>query len=71
MEVNGNLLTPEQVAGLLQVHILTVYSYIRQGRLGAVRLGRSYRILPNDLRHFIEANRTSSSDSHTMEGRDV
>jgi excisionase family DNA binding protein len=57
VEANNNLLTPEQVAGILQVHILTIYSYIREGKLDAIRLGRSYRITHQDLEHFIEANR--------------
>ena len=57
MKNSSNLLTPEQVAGILQVHILTVYSYIRRGNLDAVRLGRSYRIVPEDLALFIESNR--------------
>jgi excisionase family DNA binding protein len=51
------LLTPEQVSEILQVHILTVYDYIRSGRLNAVRLGRNYRVLPTDLNLFLEANR--------------
>ena len=51
------LLTPEQVSEILQVHILTVYEYIRSGRLNAVRLGRNYRIVPSDLDLFLEANR--------------
>lgn len=57
MKTNNNLLTPEQVAGILQVHVLTVYSYIRQGKLDAIRLGRNYRIIPKDLERFIESNR--------------
>jgi excisionase family DNA binding protein len=57
MDVNNNLLTPEQVAGILQINVLTVYSYIRQGKLDAIRLGRTYRIVPDDLELFIEANR--------------
>ena len=64
MEGNNNLLTPEQVARILQVHVLTIYSYIRQGRLNAVRLGRSYRIIPEDLTHFIESNRINKSTSY-------
>ncbi|MFQ6122252.1 MAG: helix-turn-helix domain-containing protein [Dehalococcoidales bacterium] len=60
MKGNNNLLTPEQVAGILQVHILTIYSYIRQGKLGAVRLGRNYRIIPRDLTRFIESNRVKN-----------
>jgi excisionase family DNA binding protein len=57
MKTNGNLLTPEQVSEILQIHVLTVYSYIRQGKLGAVRLGRSYRISSEDLDSLLELNR--------------
>jgi excisionase family DNA binding protein len=60
-EINNNLLTPEQVAGILQVHILTIYSYIREGKLDAIRLGRSYRITPQDLEQFIESNRIKNN----------
>jgi excisionase family DNA binding protein len=60
-ETNNNLLTPEQVAGILQVHILTIYSYIREGKLDAIRLGRSYRITPQDLEQFIESNRIKNN----------
>jgi excisionase family DNA binding protein len=54
---NHNLLTPEQVAEILQVHVLTIYGYIRKGKLDAVRLGRNYRIIPEELTRFIESNR--------------
>jgi len=64
MKSNKNLLTPEQVAGILQIHVLTVYSYIRRGKLDAVRLGRSYRIIPEDLEIFIESNRIKKSPSY-------
>ena len=57
MKGNNNLLTPEQVAEILQVHVLTIYNYIRRGRIDAIRLGRSYRIIPKDLTRFIELNR--------------
>lgn len=68
MEGNNNLLTPEQVAGMLQVHVLTLYSYIRQGKLNAVRLGRSYRIIPEDLERFIKSNRIKNQRA---KGRNV
>ena len=57
MKSNNSLFTPEQVAEILQVHVLTIYSYIRRGKLDAIRLGRSYRVIPEDLTHFIESNR--------------
>lgn len=59
MKNTSNLLTPEQVAEILQLHLLTIYRYIHQGKLAAIRFGRSYRIIPKDLRHFIEANRVN------------
>ena len=67
MKGNNNLLTPEQVAGLLQVHVLTIYNYIRRGRLDAIRLGRSYRIIPKDLTRFIKSNRIKKSTSYREE----
>jgi excisionase family DNA binding protein len=63
MKINKNLLTPEQVAEILQVHVLTVYSYIRRDKLDAIRLGRSYRVVPKDLERFIESNRTKNQIS--------
>jgi excisionase family DNA binding protein len=57
LKTDLNLLTPEQVAEILQIHVLTVYHYIRSGKLSAIRLGRSYRIVQDDLNHLIEANR--------------
>ena len=61
MKTNSNLLTPEQVSEILQIHVLTVYSYIRQGKLDAIRLGRSYRIVPEDLDRLIELSRVKKS----------
>ncbi|MDI2031571.1 helix-turn-helix domain-containing protein [Saccharopolyspora sp. TS4A08] len=39
----------EQVAALLGLHVRTVRSYIRSGRLNAVRIGKQYRIAKSDL----------------------
>jgi excisionase family DNA binding protein len=39
-----DILTPEQAADYLQVNRETIYRYIRDGRLTASRIGRSYRI---------------------------
>ncbi len=58
MIIEQNFLTPEQVARFLQVHVLTVYSYIRMGKMDAVRLGRRYRISTQDLENFVRRNRT-------------
>jgi excisionase family DNA binding protein len=39
-----DIMTPEQAAEYLQVNRETIYRYIRQGKLMASKLGRSYRI---------------------------
>jgi excisionase family DNA binding protein len=39
-----DILTPDQAADYLQVNRETIYRYIRDGRLTASRIGRSYRI---------------------------
>jgi excisionase family DNA binding protein len=44
MITERDLLTPEQVAEYLQVKRETVYRYIREGKLVAARLGRTYRV---------------------------
>jgi len=58
MNSTNKLLTPEQVADILQIHVLTVYSYIRRGKFDAVRLGRSYRIDPEDLATFVQSSKS-------------
>ena len=52
------LLTVEQVAGQLQVHILTVYKWISQGLLEAIRLpSNALRIGAEELEKFLSENR--------------
>lgn len=53
-------LTVEQVASVLQVHWQTILSYIKTGKLKAFKLGRGYRIDPNDFSKFIEQLKTKS-----------
>jgi len=43
------LYSPEQVAGLLGLHVRTVRNYVREGRLKAVRIGKQYRITRENL----------------------
>jgi excisionase family DNA binding protein len=52
--MNEKLLTPEQVAERLQVTERTVYSWLRRGKLPALKLGRLWRIRPDDLETFLE-----------------
>lgn len=54
----NNFLTVEQVSKKLQVHWQTVLTLIKSGRLRALKIGRGYRIDPEDLKKFIESNKT-------------
>jgi excisionase family DNA binding protein len=44
--------TLEQVAELLELHVRTVRSYVRDGRIKAVRIGKQYRVARADLQVF-------------------
>jgi excisionase family DNA binding protein len=44
--------SPDDIAGLLGLHVRTVRGYIRDGRLPAVRIGKQYRISEQALRAF-------------------
>ncbi|MEU4389141.1 helix-turn-helix domain-containing protein [Kribbella sp. NPDC023855] len=49
------LLSVEQVADQLGLHVRTVRNYIRDGKLDAVRIGKQYRISREDLKAFTGA----------------
>lgn len=57
-ERTRELLTPEQAARELQVNRETVYRFIRQGKLMASRLGRTYRIPRSSLDALLWSSRT-------------
>jgi excisionase family DNA binding protein len=58
--MDEKLLTPEQVAERLQVTERTVYGWLRRGKMPALKLGRLWRIRPEDLEAFLESARTST-----------
>lgn len=53
-----DVLTPEQAADFLQVNRETVYRYIRQGKLVASKLGRTYRVPKRSLDLLLWSTRT-------------
>lgn len=58
MSVAPEVMTPEQAADYLQVNRETIYRYIRDGKLVASRLGRSYRIQKRHLDFLLWVTRT-------------
>ncbi|HZD56377.1 MAG TPA: helix-turn-helix domain-containing protein [Anaerolineales bacterium] len=58
MERSREIFTPEQAAEYLQVDRETIYRYIRQGKLVASKLGRTYRIPRASIDLLLWATRT-------------
>ena len=63
--MSQQLVTVEQAAQELSLHRKTVLRYIRDNRLPATRVGRSYRILRSELDAFagIASGRAETGDS--------
>lgn len=64
--MSSPLFTVEQVAEQLVLHPKTVLRYIRDGRLQATRIGKSYRIARAELDAFAGA-----ASGHSSEVKDV
>jgi len=48
----------EELAELLQVNIMTIYRYIKAGKLQAYKIGKEYRIDKKTLDKFLKSVRT-------------
>ena len=48
-------LTVDDVAGILEVERSTIYRYIQDGALAALKIGREFRLSETDVRGFLEA----------------
>lgn len=53
----GPVMTVDQVAAYLQMNRLTVYRYVREGKIPAAKFGKLYRILKADVDHFLETQK--------------
>ncbi len=54
------VLTAEEVAGYLRVHLMTVRRWCREGMLPAVKVGRAYRIKRTELDQWWSERRRRS-----------
>ena len=51
--------TTEEVADLLKVHVKTIREMIKSKRLAAVKFGQEYRITDEQIRQYIDENKTT------------
>jgi excisionase family DNA binding protein len=56
--VMERMLTLKEVAQILKVHPLTVYEWVKAGKLRAYKLGRVYRVAEKDLEVFLASSST-------------
>ncbi|MFV0343137.1 MAG: helix-turn-helix domain-containing protein [Anaerocolumna sp.] len=61
--MDKNYRTVEQISEMLNIHPKTIQRYIREGKLRAIKVGKSWRVSRNDLRVFLENLDVRSSDS--------
>jgi excisionase family DNA binding protein len=62
--VEEKYFTVEEIAGRLRASHMTIYRWIKAGKLGAYKLGGEFRITEQDIEHFFTAQRfrTEGSD---------
>lgn len=56
MEVNENYYSIQEVADKLKVVYLTVYRWIKSGKLKSVKAGKQHRIKSSELEKFLLKN---------------
>ena len=64
MKNSDKLLTPTDVADRLQVHERTVTRWLRKGHLRGFKIGKEWRISPDDLQTFLEASANKPLDDY-------
>ena len=57
---DDRLLTVSEVAAAMRVSTMTVYRLIKAGDLGAIRIGRGYRIPQREVERYLDARRVGS-----------
>ena len=62
MKNEKKLLTPTDVANRLQVTERTVTQWLRRGHLRGFKIGKEWRISPDDLQAFLEASANMPPD---------
>lgn len=66
--MNEAYYSAEQIAQILHIHPKTVQRYIREGRLRAAKIGKSWRVSGHDFSVFAEAG-TQPSDRTDVPGK--
>ncbi len=66
----SNFLTVNEISGLLRLSVLTIYKYIKEGKLQAVEFGGHYRITESSLESFIKEHRVEKPCKRDYEDKE-
>lgn len=61
--------TVEEIAALIKIHPKTIQRYIREGRLKANKVGKSWRVSGHDLSTFTEGSSASVTPPLDFDGK--
>lgn len=51
--------TAQELADKLKVNVMTIYRYIKAGKLNAHKIGKEFRIPKDKFEHFLKQTRTN------------
>jgi excisionase family DNA binding protein len=57
---NNELMTIKEVADFLRISTISAYSWVRDGKLPAIRIGKEWRVRSRDLDEWLETRRSIS-----------
>ena len=58
MQMTTKFYTPQEVSEMLRVNIMTIYRYIRAGKITAHKIGKDYRIEEKEYERFLKSIET-------------
>ena len=60
MDQNKDFFRAEELADKLDVNVMTIYRYIKAGKLKAYKFGKEFRIEKNEFNSFLEKSKTEN-----------
>ena len=53
---NKHFYTAQELADILEYNVMTIYRYIKSGKLKAFKVGKEFRIIIKDYNDFLNSN---------------
>ena len=58
MKENTEFMTAQEIADILKVNIMTIYRYIKSGKIDAYKIGKEFRIERKEFDKFLNKVKT-------------